>query len=291
MSNFTIISDSSCDLSEDLIKEYNLNIVPFYVSFDKENYRKEKIDISIKEFYEKMENEKAVPKTSLPSVEDYYTAFTPHLKNGQDILCFSLSSELSGSYQSAFNASKLALQDFPERKVICIDSRKAAALQGLYVLQSAKMRKEGFTIDETYNKMMEISDESLIIFTINTLEYLQKGGRVGKAAALASSILNIKPILLLKDGALEPHSKVRGRKKSISELLNIFNKEIGNNPEKYEIAIAHSNCKEEAEELEKSLKEKSNVELSYPIFEIGVTVGAHTGTKAVGIAYMKKYNA
>lgn len=291
MNNFVILSDSSCDLPEDLKKEYNIDIVPFYVSFDKENYLKENIDININDFYKKVTNEKIIPKTSLPSMEDYSNYFKKHLENGLDILCFTLCSELSGSYQSAVNAANIILEDYPDRKILVIDSKKATVAQGLLVIEASKMQKAGFSLEETYQKMENLKQEGIIIFTIDSLEHLQKGGRIGKASALAGSLLNIKPILLLLNGVLEPHSKVRGRKKSLSEVLKIFDEYIDKDISKYQIAIAHAYCKDEAIELEKALNEKYNINLSYPIFDIGITIGAHTGATAIGIGFIKKFDA
>ncbi len=291
MSNFIILSDSSCDLPENSRQQFNIDVVPFYISFDKENYLKENIDIKIYDFYEKIVSEKIIPKTSLPSMEDYCEYFKKHLDNGLDILCFTICSELSGSYQSAINAANIMLEDYPERKILVIDSRKATVAQGLLVIEASKMQKAGFSIEETFEKMEQLKHEGIIVFTIDTLEYLQKGGRIGKASALAGSLLNIKPILLLDNGILEPHSKVRGRKKSLSETLKIFNEYIKDDINKYEIAIAHAHCKDEAIELEKNLNEKYNIKLSYPIFDIGVTVGAHTGATAIGVGFIKKFDA
>ena len=291
MSNFIILSDSSCDLPENLRQQFNIDVVPFYISFDKENYLKENIDIKIYDFYEKIVSEKIIPKTSLPSMEDYCEYFKKHLDNGLDILCFTICSELSGSYQSAVNAANIMLEDYPERKILVIDSRKATVAQGLLVIEASKMQKAGFSIEETFEKMEQLKHEGIIVFTIDTLEYLQKGGRIGKASALAGSLLNIKPILLLDNGILEPHSKVRGRKKSLSEILKIFNEYIKDDINKYEIAIAHAHCKDEAIELEKNLNEEYNIKLSYPIFDIGVTVGAHTGATAIGVGFVKKFDA
>lgn len=291
MSNFVILSDSSCDLPEGLKKQYNIDVVPFYVSFDKKDYLKENIDININSFYEKVVAEKIVPKTSLPSIEDYTNKFKPYLEKGLDILCFTICGELSGSYQSATNAASILLEDYPERKILIVDSQKATVAQGLLVIQACKMKEAGFSLQETYEKIENLKYEGIIVFTIDTLEYLQKGGRIGRASALAGNLLNIKPILLFKEGALEPHSKVRGRKKSLSDVLKIFSQYIENNQNDYEIAIAHANCKNEALVLEKDLKEKFNITLTYPIFDIGITIGAHTGPTAIGVGCIKKFDA
>ena len=156
MPNFIILSDSSCDLPENLKQEYNIDVVPFYISFDKENYLRENIDININDFYNKMTSEKIIPKTSLPSMEDYCNYFKKHLDNGLDILCFTLCSELSGSYQSAVNAANIMLEEYPDRKILVIDSKKATVAQGLLVIEASKMQKAGFSLEETYEKMEKL---------------------------------------------------------------------------------------------------------------------------------------
>lgn len=287
--SYVILSDSSCDLNEEIKNKYNLQLVPFYVSFDKTNYLKENIDISVQEFYKNLKTEKSIPKTSLPSMEDYISYFKPILEKGSDIICFTLSSELSGSYQSAINASQILLEEFSERTIKIIDSRRATIAQGLLVLQALNLQENGYPLEQVCNKISKIIDDSLIIFSIDTLEYLQKGGRIGKVSALAGTLLNIKPIILLKNGILEPFAKVRGRKKVLSEIINIFKEKIDiNNIDKYDIAIAHSDSLDEAIELKNALKEKLGIELEYPIFDIGVTVGAHIGDTAIGIGFSRK---
>lgn len=287
--SFVILSDSSCDLPEDIKTKYNLQLVPFYVSFDKTNYLKENIDINIQEFYERLKTEKSIPKTSLPSMEDYMSYFKPILEKATDIICFTLCSDLSGSYQSAVNASEILLEEFPERTIKIIDSRRATVSQGLLILQALKLQQNGYSLDEVCNKIYKIIDDNLIIFSIDSLEYLEKGGRIGKVSALAGNILNIKPIILLKNGILEPYSKVRGRKKVMSEILNIFKQKINlNELDKYDIAIAHSNYLEEALELKNNLEERFGIKIEYPIFDIGITVGAHIGSSTIGLGFSRK---
>lgn len=287
--SFVVLSDSSCDLSEEIKKQYNLKTIPFYISFDKVNYLKENVDITLKEFYDRLKIEKDIPKTSLPSVEDYITHFKPILEEGNDIICFTISSNFSGSYQSAVNASQIISEDFPERKIKIIDSKRATISQGLLVLQALKLQENGYSLNEVCEKIDEIIDDSLIIFSIDTLEYLQKGGRIGKASALAGTLLNIKPIILLKNGILEPGAKVRGRKKVIPEILNIFKNNFNfSEMDKYDIAIAHTNCVEEADELKKSLEENLGLYTNLPILNIGSTIGSHIGDSTIGIGFSRK---
>lgn len=287
--SFVIFSDSSCDLPENIKNKYNLQVIPFYVSFDKTNYLKENIDISIKEFYSKLKTDKIIPKTSLPSMEDYISYFKPELEKGNDIICFTLCSNFSGSYQSAVNASEILLEEFTERNIKIIDSKRATVAQGMLVLQALKLKENGASFEEVCNKITNVIEDGLVIFSIDTLEYLQKGGRIGKVSALAGTLLNIKPIILLKNGNLEPYSKVRGRKKVLAEIINILKDTMDfSQIDNYDIAIAHSESLEEALELKNILEEKCGISLEYPIFEIGVTVGAHIGGGTIGLGFCKK---
>lgn len=291
MEKFVIMSDSSCDLPTSLLKEHDISIIPFYVSFDKENYLRENIDITIQHFYNKLDEKDIFPKTSLPSIQDYINFFKPVLEKGEDILCVNLSSEFSGSFQSAYNASIQLMEEFPERTIKVLDSKRVALGQGLIVLEIAKMRASGYSIQQAFEKANYIIDNSFIIFTIDTLEYLQKGGRVSKSSAFIGDVLNIKPIFSIKDSGLELYSKVRGRKKSLLELIKIFEHFFSDKHiDDYEIAIANSNCVEEALFVENKFKEKFNCSLPYPVFDIGVTIGAHTGKGAVGIGVVKKFD-
>lgn len=295
MGNFIVMSDSASDITPELKAKYNIDTVPLLISFDKENYLQEHVDINITDFYKKLREGNIYPKTSLASIDTYITYFKKHLEQGKDVLFFTLCADLSGSFQAAKNAYDMIADDYPNNKVVLVDSRSNSGGYGLLVLESCKMNEAGYSIDDTFAKLEEIKKDALFIFTANDLKYLQKGGRLGKASALFGTLLNIKPIIYLKDGLLEPHSKVRGRKKCLVELVNAFVEILGinkgTNIDNYEIAICHSDCLEDALEVKKIMQEKYNLELSYPFSMLGMSVGSHMGPDAIGISYIKKYNA
>lgn len=290
MHKFKIISDSSCDFEPSLAKEKNVDIVPFYITFEQSSYLKEGIDIQSNDFYSRLINENLFPKTSLPSVQDYINVYRPYLEQGEDILCLCISSLLSGSYQSATNAANILLEEFPNRKISIIDTMQATFGQSLIVLESVKMRDANFTLEKTTEIINEIKKTTTVIFTVDTLEYLQKGGRIGKATALAGSLLNIKPILLLKDGEIHSFSKARGKKKAITSVIDIFLERIGNNKDDYEFIVGHTFVPEEANTLVSKLINDYNMDISYPLINAGVTVGTHVGPGGIGLAFIKKYD-
>ena len=165
---YQLISDGSCDLPQDLIEQYGIRVVPFYVSYDKEHYMKEIEELPIREFYEKLMSTPGLfPKTSLPSIEDYIEAFTPYVKAGTPIICICISTKFSGSYNSANNAKEILLEDYPDAKITVIDSRINTVLQGLYVLEAVRMQKNGLSYEETVETLEKLKGTGRIFFTLN----------------------------------------------------------------------------------------------------------------------------
>lgn len=294
MKDYQIFSDSSCDTPAGLLEENHIILVPFYVSFDQENYYKENIDITNTEFYEKLINEKLFPKTSLPSVQDYINAFKPAIKEGKDVLCLCLTHQFSGSFQSAMNAKLMLEEKYTDSKIYIIDSIQATAGQGMVLMQLAYMRKAGYSIDEAVEKIDELKPTARIMFTVDTLEYLAKGGRIGKAASLAGTMLNLKPMIQLKDSELIPYSNVRGRKKSLDKILFMVEEyftETGERYEDYDFCLANATTPEDASLVKDRLEALIGNTVSYPFFQIGVTIGTNTGPGAVGVCFIKKFNS
>ncbi|MCL2566297.1 MAG: DegV family protein [Defluviitaleaceae bacterium] len=286
MNNFKIISDTSCDLTNDIIEKYDIGLVPFKITFDGVNYLKEGVDITIEEFYDKISVKGVFPKTSLPSIQDYADKFKPYLEEGQDILCICLTSEFSGSYGSAVNAAEMLLEEYPDRNIKIMDSRAVTFLQGLLVMDIGEYRSQGKNIDEVYNLVESYKNENLIYLTLDTLEYLEKGGRIGKASAFAGGILNIKPIIKFKDGGITPHSKVRGRKKALNEVVELSAEFLKGKENEYRVKVLHNRCENDAKEIESYVKAKGIIPLM-GIGHIGVTITAHGGLGMTGIVMLK----
>lgn len=292
MKNFQIFSDSSCDLPIDLIDQYKIRVIPYYVTFDKENYFKEHEEISNEEFYTKLAT-KIFPKTSLPSVQDYINAFQEAIEAGQDVLCFCLTAKFSGSYQSAVNAKGILEEDYPEANIIIVDSIQATAGEGLVVLQAAKMKEAGYTLEQAMEKIESIKQTARIMFTIDSLEYLQKGGRIGKVTSLAGAMLNLKPMIVLKEAELMPYSNVRGRKKALEKVLSMVEEYFTENDESYDdydFCLANATTIEETMMMQEKVEALIGRKVDYPIFQIGVTIGTYTGPGALGICFIKKYD-
>lgn len=292
MKNFQIFSDSACDLPTEYIEKYQIKVIPFYITFDKENYFKEHEEITNEEFYQKLA-ERVFPKTSLPSVQDYMNAFQEAIKQGNDVLCFCLTAKFSGSYQSAVNAKNILEEDYPDAKIVVVDSIQATGGQGLTVLQAAYMKEAGYELDKVAERIEEIKETSRIMFTVDSLECLQKGGRIGKVTSLAGTMLNLKPMIVLKEAELMPYSNIRGRKKSLDKIIAMVEEYFAENNERYEdydFCVANATTMEDTLAVQAKLEELIGQKVAYPVSQIGVTIGTYAGPGAVGVCFIKKYD-
>lgn len=288
---FKVFTDSACDLPQNYINQYEITRLPFSITFNGNNFQYEIDELSIESFYQQLTSSKVFPKTSQVTIQEYEDKFFPVLSEGYDILVFTLSSHFSGSYQSAVNAATELGEQFPERKIIVVDSAQATGGQGLLVLEACRMREAGLSIEETHQKIELMKKDSRIFFTLDTLEYLQKGGRIGKASALAGTILNLKPVIQLKDGELLPIGTVRGIKKAyqkiVAETHNYF---LDNdlNISDYQFVFCHGVNPKEGDYL-KDLANKSGITFDLEDFLIGATIGTNTGPSGIGIAFVRKF--
>lgn len=294
--SFHIISDSSCDLPPELTAEKNVTVVPFYVSFDEEHYEKELVEIKIRDFYQKMvDNPKVFPKTSMPAVQDYIDVFEPYAKLGQPVICICISTKFSGSYQSAMTAKEMVLEDYPEARIAVIDATVNTVLQGLYVLEAVSLRDSGMAYEDAIERLETIKSTGRIFFTVGNMEYLKHGGRIGKVAGLAGSVLGIRPVIILKEGEIFPAGIGRSRKstvaKSIDLLLNYL-KEEGGGFDRFRLTIGYGYDYEEAvtirEQTLQILHENGYEIEDIPLFQIGAAISVHTGPYALGFGIIEK---
>ena len=295
---YHIISDGSCDLPKELAEEKNITVVPFYVSFDDKNYLKENVEIGIRDFYQQMVDRKGVyPKSSMPSTQDYVDVFTPYARDGMPVICICITTKFSGSMQSAVNAKAIVQETWPRAEITVIDATINTVLQGLYVLEAAKLRDSGMGYRECVDRLEEIKSTGRIFFTVGDMEYLQHGGRIGKVSAVAGSVLGIRPVITLKEGEIFPSGIGRGRKrtteKAISLLLDYL-EENGRAMGRYSIAIGFGYDYEEAVAFREHTLEVLRGrgyevgEKDIPLYQIGATISVHTGPYPLGFGIIEK---
>jgi len=293
---FQIISDGSCDLSDDQLHAAKVEIVPFYVALDGEHYIKEGKELSVSDFYQFcIQYPGSLPRTSMPSVQDYMDCFEPYLARGTDILCYCITKSFSGSINSALIARNLLLETYPERKIVVEDSTLATGLQGLLLLELARYAQEGHSLKETWEKGEELKKTASIYFTIDNLRYLAMGGRIGKIKSLAVQGLRLRPLIRFNDGELHPLGVSIGRKHSFDKITEILKDVMisqGVDPSNYSFALGWGCDREEAEPFFQQIRtlfwrQFGQIPDFVPI-QIGATIGVHTGPYPVGIGMIKK---
>ena len=293
---FHIISDGSCDLPPELVQEKNVTVVPFYVSFDEEHYFKENVEIGIRDFYQQMVERKGVyPKSSMPSIRDYEEAFLPFAEAGIPVICICITTKFSGSMQSALNARDILREKYPQSEITVIDSTVDTVLQGQYVLEAVNLRDSGVSYRDTIARLEEIKSTGRIFFTVGNMEYLKHGGRIGKVAALAGSVLDIRPVITLKQGEIFPSGIDRGRKRTTRkalELLLAYLQESNLRIDCYSIVVGYGYDREEGlafrDQALSALQEKGYDITEMPVFQIGATIGVHTGPYPLGFGVIEK---
>ncbi len=272
-----IVLDSTSDLPEGHGGP-SWRVVPLYVRFGDGEARREYVDISTAEFYRLLRESDQPPKSAQPSPADFAAAFE-ELSGYERILCVVLSEKLSGTFASA----ELAAKDFGG-KVRVIDSRVASG--GTMILADAIQRRlDRGTDDDEIDALVEsFRSERGLLFTVDTLEYLVRGGRIGKAAGLAGQLLSVKPILAFDDGEVAPLKRVRGRSKALGELEEIFrNSTEGQDDPNLHVGVVHAEAREDCDELVRRVKgARPNASLDI-VTTLGPVIGTHGGPGTLGL--------
>ena len=273
---FDIITDSACDLTPETAATLNIEIIPFYVSLDGEHYRKEGKEIAVRDFYQFMvDNPAAYPKTSLPSLEDFETAFRAHAEAGRPVLCICFTSKMSGCVGSARNARELVLEDFPDAKIEVIDSTAATVTESIVVENAVAMRDAGCTLDEAVTWLEAEKITNQIFF----------------------NILGIKPMILFKEGEIFSAGVARGRQKSFEKALDLlmtYLAEHNGTPDDYCITVGYGYDADEGKRL--WMQTRAALRAKYPtcecnvvLLQIGCTIAVHTGPYALGMGVMRRW--
>lgn len=275
-----IVTDSTSYIPKQYIDEYGISVVSLNVILNGDSYRE--VELSNETFYEKMKQAKEIPTSSQPAPGEISDIFKRIISSGDSILGIFLSSDMSGTVSSANLVKEMILEEYPEGRIEIIDSRTNCMQLGYVVLEAAKAAKEGKSMEEVIDIASKVINSSRFIFTPETLEYLKKGGRIGGAAALLGNILQIKPILTVKDGKTTVLTKVRTKKKAIDSMINILEEDISSRNLRG-ITVHHINCYNEGVLLANKIQEKLGIDVN--IESIGPVIGLHVGPGSIGIAY------
>jgi DegV family protein with EDD domain len=273
-----IVTDSTCDIPQDLISQYGITIVPQYIIWGDKQY-KDRVDLSPLEFYQRLETDKVRPTTSQASVIDFKKVYEDLNLNGiTEIIVLTISSAMSGTFQMAKNAAKLV--DLP---VSVVDSKGPTMTLGWQVLAAARAREEGDDVKTILKKIDDVRQRLVQLVAMDTLEYLQKGGRIGGAVKWVGGLLQVKPLVNInhETGLVEPVSLARTQKALVENMYKKFFEKLDLN-KKIRVAVLHGNAPEKAEELAQRIQKDFNpVELI--INMTGPVLGINTGPGALAL--------
>ena len=287
MSNYVIFTDSCCDVSPEMLKQWGVPYANMTFSFDGEDKEYIDADITSKEFYDRM-RQGAHARTAAINANAFANAFTPILEEGKDILYVAFSSGLSTTVNSAHMAVEDLKETYPDRKIVILDTLAASAGGGLMVYMALEKQKQGATLEENAAYLETLVPQHCIWFIVDDLEYLKRGGRVSPLVAFAGGLLGIKPVLQMdEEGHLVKVATARGRKKAIEALADKY-AELSYEEKNTPIFISHAECEEDAKHLADILMQRHGAEVTL-ITEIGPVIGSHAGPGTLAIFFIGKH--
>lgn len=283
MNKVKVIADSTCDLSPELYKEYDIEVIPLNVNFGEENYL-DNVTLTPDELYAKVKEKKALPSSAAASPAVIEEVFKKYLDQGYDVVFTGIGSTLSTNFQSA----TIARSSLDGDRIYLIDSKNLSSGSGLLALKAARMAKEGVSAKEIYEKVQPLAEKLSVQFVVDTLDYLHKGGRCSSTAKLFGHLFHVHPMIKVIDGKLTIHAKPRGTLKMASnELLNVFKQDYPN-IDLENVMITHAgSTREVADHLHAELEKMIDKKIIHET-RAGCVISTHCGFGTIGILYIKK---
>ncbi len=273
-----IVTDSTAYLPEEMVREHDISVVPLYVHFGTEAF-KEGVELSNEEFYTKLKEAPELPTTSQPSAGEFHSVFEPLVNAGHEVIALTISSKISGTWNSAMAAKEM----LPEAPISVVDSLSTSVGLHLMVDAAVQAADAGATRQEIVDQIEQTKEKMQIFFVVDTLEYLAKGGRIGNGKAFLGTLLKVKPILVLQEGAIEPLEQVRSKRKATARMLALVEEHVGNNGSTSKVAVTNALVPAEAEAIGRELIGRLGCDM--PLMgDLGPVIGTHTGPGCVGIA-------
>ena len=276
-----VVTDSTSDIRQEDATGAGLTVVPAYVFFGDQEFR-DGVNLSSSEFYRRLQQKTITPKTAQPSPQDFADAFSKLAPNGP-ILALTVSSKVSGTYNSALIARDMVLKEHPDAAIEVVDSLLASMGLGMVARATADKAREGMGIEELTEWARDTASRTRIFFAVDTLEYLARGGRIGKAQRFLGGLLSIKPVLALQDGEIHPMERARSRAKAHA-LLESYVYGAGR-PE--QLAFGTTTDHDRARELADRAQERIRLD-NVPVYTIGTAVGTYVGPGCIGVAFTER---
>ena len=281
MSRIAIVTDSTTYIPPDLVKKHDISVAPQIIIWEDKSYR-DGVEIQSDEFFERLKTAKTMPTTSQVAVVDMQQIFQDRVNQGCDVVGIFVSSKLSGTVQSAVQAKELMGK--AGEKVHIIDSRSVAMALGFQALAVARAAEAGATLQECISLAEKSRDHVGVVFAVDTLEFLHRGGRIGGAARFLGTLMNMKPVLALENGRVEPVERVRTKGKANERVLELVIEQVGSR-KPVRLATLHANAAEEAREL-LSKAERALQPVESIFSAVSPAVGTHAGPGTVGLTFM-----
>jgi DegV family protein with EDD domain len=279
MRKVAIVTDSTAYIPSDLIQKHHITVLPQVLIWGQETFR-DGVDIQPDEFYTRLSKAKVMPTTSQVTIGAFHETFSRLAEEGYDTLAVLVGSKLSGTIDSAVQAYAM----LPDAQIEIVDSCTAAMALGFPVLEAAKVADEGATLSECRAVAEQATEHAGVIFAVDTLEFLHRGGRIGGGARFLGTALNLKPILELCGGRVEAIERVRTRKKSLQRLIELAGERIGAR-QPVHLAVLHANAPEEARALLDEAGSRLNA-METVFSQVSPVVGTHTGPGTLGLAWL-----
>jgi DegV family protein with EDD domain len=273
-----IVTDSTAYLPEETVRKHNIRVVPLYVHFGEEAF-KEGVELSDEEFYARLSKAPTLPKTSQPSAGEFLEVFQGLVDDGHEIITLTISSKLSGTWNSAMAAKEM----LPDAGVSVIDTLSVSVGLQMMVEAAIKSIAAGATRQDVAEQIEQIKEKMHIFFVVDTLEYLAKGGRIGNAKAFLGTVLKVKPILTVQDGAIEPMEQVRSKRKALARMLDLVEECLGEDAPRAHLAITNSLVPQEALAISRELTDRLGC-TEATRSDLGPVIGTHTGPGTIGVA-------
>lgn len=273
-----IVTDSSAHIPESALDDLPIHVIPLWLIWGEQRYR-DCVDMDPPTFYQRLKASRTLPSSSQPTPGEFADVFKALSSTYAHIIAVLVSGDISGTVQSAV----LAKQDLPELDIHVIDTKQAAMGAGIAVLTAARAAMEGKTVEEIIALTQEKCAKTFMMFVVDTLEYLHRGGRIGGAKKLLGSALKIKPLLHFSEGIIQPLASIRTKAKAVNELLDQIEEKIKGS-RILEVAVMDIDVPEEAKALVEMLKKRFNIPVLY-LGEVSPVVGTHVGPGALGVAF------
>jgi DegV family protein with EDD domain len=278
MAEVIVVSDSTAYLPPDLIEKYGIQIAPLYVNWDGKTYR-DGIDITLAEFYSRLKTSKSMPSTSQTTPEDFNKIFREILDGGGEVLGVFISTDLSGTIASAMQVK----QTLPDAPIEIVDSRSSAMALGFVALAAARAVQAGASLADAAAAARRAVEQTNVIFVVDTLEFLHRGGRIGGAKRFLGTALNLKPLLTVQDGKVAALESVRTKKKAVERMLDLVEEQTGGR-RPLRLSPLHASAPEEGQALHDAVMKRFRPDECF-LSEVSPTIGTHVGPGTIGVAY------